>query len=150
MDEFECEATRRNFVNKFGSTKRKVCTFFSSSNPVAFRCRIKEIKDKLDKVAADRNKFGLEIIHVERRVVHKREMTHSYVSDLDVIVRDDDKENIIDLLLKKSNAVDGKSVSVVSIVGLGGQGKTTLAKYVFNDKTIDGVRFSIKDMGLCF
>ncbi|MED6123669.1 hypothetical protein PIB30_051368 [Stylosanthes scabra] len=143
MDEVECEVARRDLIKKHGSTKRKVCRFFSSSNPVAFRCRIayqiKEIKDRLDKVAADRNKFGLEVIPFERRVVHKREMTHSYVSALDVIGRDDDKENIIDLLLKKNNEVDGKNVSVVSIVGLGGLGKTTLAKYVFNDKTIDDV-----------
>ncbi|MED6167936.1 hypothetical protein PIB30_007249 [Stylosanthes scabra] len=143
MDEVECEVARRDLIKKHGSTKRKVCRFFSSSNPVAFRCRIayqiKEIKDKLDKVAADRNKFGLEVIPFERRVVHKREMTHSYVSDLDVIGRDDDKKHILDLLLKKINEVDGKSVSVVSIVGLGGLGKTALAKYVFNDNTIDGV-----------
>ncbi|MED6123672.1 hypothetical protein PIB30_051371 [Stylosanthes scabra] len=147
IDEVECEVARRDLIKKHGSTKRKVCRFFSSSNPVAFRCRIayqiKEIKDKLDKVAADRNKFGLEVITFERRVVSKREMTHSYVSGSDVIGRDDDKKNIIDLLLKKSNEVGGKSVSVVSIVGLGGLGKTTLAKYVFNDKTI-GDAFPLK------
>ena len=36
LDEFECEALRRQVVEMQGSTTRKVCRFFSSSNTLVF------------------------------------------------------------------------------------------------------------------
>ncbi|KAF3945045.1 hypothetical protein CMV_028551 [Castanea mollissima] len=38
VDEFECEDLRRQVVKTYGSTGRKVCRFFSFSNPLAFGC----------------------------------------------------------------------------------------------------------------
>ncbi|KRG95185.1 hypothetical protein GLYMA_19G135500v4 [Glycine max] len=84
--------------------------------------------------------FGLRIIDVDTRVVHRRDtsrMTHSRVSDSDVIGREHDKEKIIELLMPQNPNDDDKSLSVNPIVGIGGLGKTTLAKFVFNDKRID-------------
>ncbi|KAH1077684.1 hypothetical protein GYH30_052971 [Glycine max] len=84
--------------------------------------------------------FGLRIIDVDTRVVHRRDtsrMTHSRVSDSDVIGREHDKEKIIELLMPQNPNDDDKSLSVIPIVGIGGLGKTTLAKFVFNDKRID-------------
>jgi len=37
--------------------------------------QIKTIKKRLDKVAADKHKFGLERIDVDRRFVHRKDMT---------------------------------------------------------------------------
>jgi len=62
--------------------------------------QIKDISNRLDKVAADRHKFGLQTIDVDTRVVHRREMTHSHVSVSDVIGREHDKEDIIHLLMQ--------------------------------------------------
>jgi len=98
--------------------------------------QIKDINNRLDKVAADRHKFSLQIIDVDTRVVHERDMTHSRVSDSDVIGRKDDKEKIIKLLMQQNSNDDDTSLSVIPIVGIGGMGKTTLAKFVFNDKRI--------------
>ncbi|XP_029126793.1 putative disease resistance protein RGA4 isoform X2 [Cajanus cajan] len=72
-----------------------------------------------------------------RRVVHRREMTHSHVTDSDVIGREHEKGEIIQLLMEQNPNDDHKSLSVIPIVGMGGLGKTTLAKFVFNDKRID-------------
>jgi len=140
LDEFECETLRKEVVQAHGSATTKVAHFFSTSNPLVFRYRlaqhIKKIKKRLDKVAADRHKFGLETTDIDRRVVHRRDMTYSYVVDSDVIGRNHDKENIIRLLVQQNPNNNDKSLSVISIVGIPGLGKTTLAKIVFNDRRI--------------
>ncbi|XP_020211019.1 putative disease resistance protein RGA4 [Cajanus cajan] len=140
IDEFECETLQKQVVQAHGSTTTKVAHFFLSSNPLVFHYRmakkIKRIMKRLDKVAADRHKFGLETVDVDRRVVHRRDLTHSYVVDSDVVGRNHDKENIIELLMQQNPNNNDRSLSVIPIVGIGGLGKTTLAKFVFNDRRI--------------
>ncbi|XP_034672591.1 disease resistance protein RGA2-like [Vitis riparia] len=58
--------------------------------------------------------------------------------------RDHDKENIVGLLKQSS---DTENVSIIPIVGIGGLGKTTLAKLVYNDERVAG-HFPIK-MWVC-
>ncbi|KAL4597182.1 hypothetical protein ACB092_12G216600 [Castanea dentata] len=137
LDEFECEALRRQVVEMQGSTTRKVRRFFSSSNPLIFRTKmahkVKEIRARLDEVAADRAKFHLSSRSDDRHVVRGREMSHSFVRASDVIGRGQDKDKIVEYLMDPS---DGQSISVVPVVGIGGLGKTALAKLVFNDERV--------------
>ncbi|KAM3683777.1 hypothetical protein ACJW31_12G174300 [Castanea mollissima] len=137
LDEFECEALRRQVVEMQGSTTRKVRRFFSSSNPLIFRTKmahkVKEIRARLDEVAADRAKFHLSPRSDDRHVVRGREMSYSFVQASDVIGRGQDKDKIVEYLMDPS---DGQSISVVTVVGIGGLGKTALAKLVFNDERV--------------
>ncbi|MCI61460.1 disease resistance protein, partial [Trifolium medium] len=58
-------------------------------------------------------------------------MSHFHVDALDVIGRENDREKIIKLLMEPHPQGDGsgdKSLCVIPIVGIGGLGKTTLAK----------------------
>ncbi|CAJ2673537.1 unnamed protein product [Trifolium pratense] len=148
IDDFECEALRLQVVNTSGSIRRKVRHYFSSSNPLAYRLKmahqIKDINARLTKVAADRHNFGLQNNYSDTRIVQKRELTHSHIIESDVIGREHDKQIIIDLLLQDG---DDKSLSVIPIVGMGGMGKTTLAKSVFNDERL-GEAFQ-KKMWVC-
>ncbi|RDX67392.1 putative disease resistance protein RGA3, partial [Mucuna pruriens] len=144
LDGFECQHLRKQVVKASGSTRMKVGHFFSSSNSLLFRLRmarqIKYVKHKLDKIAADGNKFGLERIDVDHRLVQRREMTYSHVDASRVIGRDNDRDEIVKLLMQHHPHGDGdgdRSVCVIPIVGIGGLGKTTLAKLVFNDRRVD-------------
>ncbi|XP_014511384.2 putative disease resistance protein RGA3 [Vigna radiata var. radiata] len=138
IDDFERESLQKNVVNTSGSFSSKVRRFFSSSNPVVYRLRmthrIQDINTRLAKFAADRNMFALQIIDHDTCVVHVREMTHSYVNPSNVIGREHDKNEIVNLLVEDG---DRESLSVIPIVGIEGLGKTTLAKLIFNDSNIN-------------
>ncbi|KAK9116244.1 hypothetical protein Sjap_015191 [Stephania japonica] len=56
--------------------------------------------------------------------------TTSSVDDSDVVGREDDKENIVRMLIKQ------EITSVIAIYGLGGLGKTTLAQLAYNDNAV--------------
>nr|CAN65111.1 hypothetical protein VITISV_030255 [Vitis vinifera] len=137
LDEFRYQALQRQVVSH-GSLKTKVLGFFSSSNPLPFSFkmghRIKEVRERLDGIAADRAQFNLQTC-MERAPLVYRETTH-FLLDFDVIGRDQDKEKVLELLMNSSD--DDESNSVIPIVGLGGLGKTTLAKLVYNDQWVVG------------
>ncbi|KAB2608217.1 disease resistance protein RGA1 [Pyrus ussuriensis x Pyrus communis] len=130
LDEFECEALRRQVV-RGSDTTRKVRHFFSRSNPVAFRLRvgheIKDIRERLHELC-DKNFADLRTVHhhphLGDHVRENRNTTHSFVRASEVIGRETEKNKIVDLLMVQ--------------VGLGGLGKTTLAKLVYNDEKVVG------------
>ena len=62
--------------------------------------------------------------------------THSFVIDDEVIGRDGDKKELIELSLE-SNVETVENVSIVSLVGIGGLGKTTLAQFAYNDELVE-------------
>lgn len=137
LDDFATEALRQEVEIK-ESKRKKVGKFFSSSNPLLFRVtmshKIKKLRVRMENIAADRKNFKFTERLVDAKVMNRlREQTHSFVCASDVIGREHDKEHIIALLLA-SNLL--RNISVLSIVGLGGLGKTTLAKLVYNDERI--------------
>lgn len=135
LEGFELQEKRKQVVKASGSTKMKVRGFFSSS----MAHQIKYIRDRLDKVAAYGTKFGLVSVD-QGLVVQGREMTYPDVEASNVIGRQRDMEEIMKLLMQPHPRGDGdgdKSLCVIPIVGIGGLGKTTIAKLVFSDKRMD-------------
>ena len=123
-----------------GGTKmtRKVRIFFSSTNQLAFGLKmahkIKAMRERLNDMANDRNNFQMVGHPLETRVVTRgRDQTHSFVTEEEVVGREGDKKAIIDQLLDFDVE---ENVSFISIVGIGGLGKTTLAQYVYNDEKV--------------
>ncbi|CAK8543201.1 unnamed protein product [Lathyrus sativus] len=150
FDTFELQHKRKQIVESSGSTRKKVSHLFSKYNTIVFfpgmGYQIKEIRERLDKKAAEGITYGLTTIL--EPVVRERELTYPDVNVSRVIGRHIEKEEIIKLLMQPFPQGDGdKRMCVIPIVGMGGLGKTTLAKLVFNDDTMDQL-FQLK-MWVC-
>lgn len=96
--------------------------------------RIKAARDNIDAIGRDRQLLLLEKRPMMDAKARRRELSHSFVRDEEIIGRDDNKREIIKLLLKSEDIEE--AVSIIPIVGLGGLGKTALAQSVFNHKRI--------------
>ena len=138
LDEFQYRVLQKDVMKINGSSRKKVGFFFSGSNPLVFRFKmahkIKGVRERLDDISALKDEFNLAAQLEDRSpTVNKRDMTHSFVPSQNVIGRNDDKEKIMDLLMQLDAS---RNVSVIPIVGIGGLGKTTLAKLVYNDERV--------------
>uniref|UniRef100_A0A7N2MVT4 Uncharacterized protein n=1 Tax=Quercus lobata TaxID=97700 RepID=A0A7N2MVT4_QUELO len=101
------------------------------------------MRERFNDISNDRDQFQLKLVGcpLETRVVTRgRDQSHSFVPDEEVIGGEKDKQAIIDLLLD-FDVED--NVSFISIVGIGGLGKTALAQYVFNDEKVQA-NFELK------
>ncbi|PPR91980.1 hypothetical protein GOBAR_AA28707 [Gossypium barbadense] len=146
LDEFEIQALRKQLL-KQRSIGKKVSYFFSSSNPLAFRFKmahkIKQLNQRFHEIAALKNNFHLVERHVGPRYDRRSEReTHSFVQKSEVIGRDEEKRRIVKMLTQDDPA-DEEDIPVLPIVGIGGMGKTALAKLVFNDEAVDA-HFELK------
>ncbi|KAL4607879.1 hypothetical protein ACB092_09G207300 [Castanea dentata] len=138
LDEFQYRLLQKKVMKTYGSTREKVSHFFSSSNSLAVRFamahRIKGIRESLDAIDAIKNTFNLAQGLEDKKIsMQERRETHSFIPLENIVGRDDDKENIVRLLMQP-NA--GRNVGVIPIVGMGGLGKTTLAKLAYNDDRV--------------
>ena len=136
LDNFQYEALRRE-AQSLRSTTGKVLDFFSSSNRLVFRHKasrdLKNVLGKIDKLVKDMKKFGLLQRQPEAPQPLNRQ-THSALDEsAEIFGRDDDKAVVVKLLLDQQ---DQRSVQVLPIIGMGGLGKTTLAKMVYNDHKV--------------
>ncbi|XP_034892149.1 putative disease resistance protein RGA1 [Populus alba] len=140
LDEVECETLRRKVVKTTGSTSRKVQHFFSRSNMIAFRLRmghkIKNIIGRLARIESLKSQFNLCEQTIDSHVLHEETvMNRSFESFSGLIGRDKDKERIINLLVETFKVGDAHPL-VFPIVGMGGLGKTALAKSVHDDEIV--------------
>ncbi|XBH67001.1 hypothetical protein VPH35_095452 [Triticum aestivum] len=133
LDDFHHEALRREAQVR-ESTARKVLGYFT---PLLFRLtmswRLNSVLNKINLLVAEMSAFGLENHAEAPRVVLCRQ-THSALDDTaQIFGRDADREAVVNLLLGQQ---DHQKVQVLPIFGMGGLGKTTLAKMVYNDPKV--------------
>ena len=143
LDEYGYEALRRKVMSEAdnrGTTRtskvRKFipscCTTFTPIRNVKMGSKIKDITSRLEEISAQKAGLGLDKVEmIARSSLERPPVITSEVYLPRIKGRDADKKTIIEMLLKDEPA--GTNVSVVSIVAMGGMGKTTLARLVFDD-----------------
>ncbi|KAK1428584.1 hypothetical protein QVD17_17422 [Tagetes erecta] len=128
----ECNSSKLLSINSASCcTVFNLCTIKYDSK-MSFK--LDEITTKLNGLVEEKNILGL-VNNVERSNGKSGRLEETSLVDLSRIVgRDGDKEVLLGKLLGRESR--DENVSIVSIVGLGGIGKTTLAQVLYNDKEV--------------
>ncbi|KAK3124021.1 hypothetical protein QOZ80_8AG0639390 [Eleusine coracana subsp. coracana] len=135
LDNFEYEALRREAQGARSMTS-KVLSNFTRHNTLLFRLKmsreLKNVLDKIEGLVSDMNRFALVEHEVVPQVVCRQTRSGLDMSE-EILGREDEMEKVVKLLLDQQ---DQQSVQVLPIIGMGGLGKTTLAKMVYNDNRV--------------
>ncbi|PWA37303.1 LRR and NB-ARC domains-containing disease resistance protein [Artemisia annua] len=135
LDEVEYEVLRREVKKRDHTTRKIRCR--PSLKKFSFRRemghKIENIITKLSEI----NKHALELgLQVEQQIPipnSLRNETHSYLDEFKIVGRENDKLQIIELLTESTKE---EKLTIIPVVGMGGIGKTTLAKSVYNNPKI--------------
>ncbi|XP_024039272.1 disease resistance protein RGA2-like [Citrus clementina] len=124
----------------------KVCSFFPAASN-CFGCfkklslrhdiavKIREISKRLDDIARQKDSFKF-VENVSNNVKKpERVRTTSLIDERKVFGRDDEKNKLLSKLLCESSEQQ-EGLHVISLVGLGGIGKTTLAQLAYNNDEV--------------
>ncbi|KAL2348838.1 hypothetical protein Fmac_002838 [Flemingia macrophylla] len=98
--------------------------------------RMKDITQKFHDIHEERLMFEFHAGVTEKQGEDDDEwrQTSSVITETIIYGRDQDREQIVEFLL--GHAGNSEELFIYPIVGMGGLGKTTLAKLVFNDKRV--------------
>ncbi|GMN57468.1 hypothetical protein TIFTF001_026579 [Ficus carica] len=136
VDEINTRALGRSLEGESGNDVSVVWRCFSTSLADFFsstKSRVVEILDRVEFMLKQKDVLGL-----KEGVLISRSRGSPMVpleQNSNVYGRDDDKENIIRFLLSDV-ACERRKVSLISIVGMCGIGKTTLAQIVYDDERV--------------
>ncbi|KAJ9558507.1 hypothetical protein OSB04_013121 [Centaurea solstitialis] len=149
LDDLATEAMRRQMKKEsYASTStNKVFKIipnlanFAPSNIMYGRkmsSKLDEITTRLHHLVEEKNLLGLnDIVESSNRTyggTYRRSDETSLVGEVKAVGREADKEALLSELLGDTTC--NQDVSIVSIVGMGGIGKTTLARALYNEKKV--------------
>ncbi|KAL2979426.1 hypothetical protein AAZX31_13G171900 [Glycine max] len=139
LEEIDYEFTKTELKAESQTSASKVCNFESM---------IKDVLDELDSLLNVKDTLRLKNVGGDgfgsgsgSKVSQKLPSTSLVVESV-FYGRDDDKDMILNWLT--SDTDNHNKISILSIVGMGGMGKTTLAQHVYNNPRIEEAKFDIK------
>ncbi|GLT37650.1 hypothetical protein SLA2020_119540 [Shorea laevis] len=130
------EADQKNFSLFKGKVCRPFLSCFCCGQVVHHRgiaLKIKDINERLDGIAKDKDRYQLTSRDV-REPIRVESTSFTEVSKLHG--RDEVKEDLKGSLLCDNSDERENDVKTISIVGMGGMGKTALAQLVYNDEAV--------------
>ncbi|GLT57077.1 hypothetical protein SLA2020_300760 [Shorea laevis] len=155
LEEFVIDANRSELIveSKDRPSKRQRITssvknFFNSNKAKPnqeINSMVKELSGILQKIdngmrSLELTNLALKLEDKSHKVAAKRLPESSLLEDK-VWGRDKDKDAILQRVLQDGGSLEQDFV--IPIVGMGGLGKTTLARLIYNDKTLEG-KFNLK------
>ncbi|XP_071733896.1 disease resistance protein RGA2-like [Rutidosis leptorrhynchoides] len=130
-------ATKQDSVAKTSKVRKLIptcCTNFSLTKRVSHK--LDPIINKLQDLEKEKNDLGLVIVkHDKPKNMISRKLQTSLVDESKIIGRQTEKEKLVHKLLTEESRGD-ENYSIVPIIGMGGVGKTTLAKLLYNDNQV--------------
>jgi len=143
VNEFDINSEKHD-AGGVGEKNAMVKYLWKKPKSFVFKCeiahKIKGIKKRFDAIVKGRSDYSTiaNSMPVDRPVQHIKNIIGevplwTLVDETLIVGRDQEKNLIISELIKNN---DQHKIKIVSVIGLGGSGKTTLAKLVFNDATI--------------
>nr|XP_027063841.1 putative disease resistance protein RGA3 [Coffea arabica]XP_027063842.1 putative disease resistance protein RGA3 [Coffea arabica]XP_027063843.1 putative disease resistance protein RGA3 [Coffea arabica]XP_027063845.1 putative disease resistance protein RGA3 [Coffea arabica] len=136
LDDFGYEVLRQKVENR---KRDKVRNFFSSSNPISFRTemanKIKNVSASLEEAYREANQIGLHPAQIRMTSADQKEdrSTDPFVDESQTVGRGVEASQVVSMLISSDYK---KDLPVISIVGMGGQGKTTLAQLVLKNECV--------------
>ncbi|KAH9689104.1 hypothetical protein KPL70_015357 [Citrus sinensis] len=123
---------------------KKVCSFFPTAScfackPLVLRrdiaLKIKEINETLDDIAKQKDMFGF-VVNVTNERADQRVPSISSIDESEIFGREKEKNELVNRLLCESSK-EQKGPCIISLVGMGGIGKTTLAQFAYNNGDVE-------------
>ncbi|KAL8238444.1 hypothetical protein R6Q59_015011 [Mikania micrantha] len=138
LDDVATEAMCRELARESGEFTSKVrnliptcCTKLSLTQRLSHK--LDSITIRLQDLEKQKSGLGLVMGKDEKQKSNNRG-NETCLPEPDVIGRDDEKENLINKLLGGESSKE--NCSILPIVGMGGVGKTTLARLLYNDTRV--------------
>ncbi|XP_059440906.1 putative disease resistance RPP13-like protein 1 [Corylus avellana] len=150
LDEFATEALQRKLKGgdddqaSTSKLRKLIPTCCIGLTPSALKLnvslvsKIEEISARFDEIVERKGRLKLEEAADRGRSNRRRGTLEptSLMTDAYVFGREKDKEAILQVLLSEKRSDARDKVSVIPILGMGGIGKTTLAKLLFHDEKV--------------
>ncbi|KAH9782666.1 putative disease resistance RPP13-like protein 1 [Citrus sinensis] len=156
LDEFSTQALESKLMAQNQDSSGQVLSFIQASlnpNAIMFNysmgSKIKDITSRLEQLCQERIELGLQQLTGEASstaaaaAARQRPPSSSVPTEREVFGREEDKAKILGMVLADAPS-DRANFVVIPIVGMGGIGKTTLAREVYNDKAVGGSEFDVK------
>lgn len=96
--------------------------------------KIKEINERLEGIAVKKDRYNLQKITVPE--TSRRTKAVSHINTSEVCGREGDKNALVRALLNENSSRADRGLHLISVVGMGGIGKTTLAQLAYNSPEV--------------